>query len=741
MEQHLPPEYFKLIRDVLREKKDEPQRPLKRKRGRSAATADEVIEVQSSPEPEVIEVESTDELFEEPQEEDAEDEEYESEDFEDVTEPVVSPEPEGDISVSVETKRTDKGSPKRSRNVVSNEERHWRRYFHMAHLLCLCVHGSVRNDWINNGKLQKKLCRLIPDKILQQLHPEKDEEMPLRSTRKLLDGLKCCMEIWNKHWRITKSYQGTGCYMKQWDEIRTWIDKRSGITKKEFIKQILKGAGDRDVAAQGFVAFLRSCNVNARLIMSLQPPDFSDLRATETRNALVSPATLFKYPIFWCEVWDKFSKRWITIDATNIKTIEQVKTQSKMEPKGAGCCQRNLLRYVVGFDRKKGCRDVTRRYSHWFNCKCIRKRITKDPKDAEWYTKVLQKLHERKRTRMDDYEDEYFEQRDESEGMPDNIQDLRSHPRYILEKDLKINQIVKPGCKECGYLNLHHKKDLLKVYEKKDILELKSARQWYMEGRVLKVGCKSLKSVPKRSRAGKEEDEMERLYPLNDTELYVPPLASEPTGKIVKNAFENIEIFVPSMIPANCVLIKSDVAVKAARFLQIEYARAVTAFSFEKGRTTKPVIGGVVVARWFKEAVLCAIEGLQSAIEQDEYEKNEIASLTRWNLLLVKLRIRSELDTTYGKVEEGLREERPIEGEDEEDVAGGGGFLVAGNEAVPEPVAEFGSSDADHGLDGQQHEQSESLHESDEMVEFENEQDANDSYDEFMNELEMSESE
>lgn len=767
MGEKLSPEYFKLIRDVLREKKDEPQRPLKRKRGRQPPKQpSEVIDVESLPEPETIEIESTDELFEEPHRQNSDDiknnsnneyydqgvdenynsddNEYQSDEFEDVTEPSGTSEPLGDISISVDTRRTDSKVTKKARNVVSNDERHWRRYFHMASLVGLMFHGYVRNDWINNSKLQKKLCKLVPDRILENLHPEKDEELPLRSTRKLLDGLKMCMEIWNKHWKSMQSYEGIGCYMKFWDEIKHRYNAKLRFTETDFVKRVLKGVGNRDLAAQGFVALLRSCNVNARLIMSLQPPDFSDLKVTDSRDRHVSPSTLFKYPIFWCEVWDKFSKKWITIDAINFKTMEQIRSQSKLEPRGTGCCQRNLLRYVIGFDRKKGVRDVTRRYSHWFNCKCIRKRITKDPQGDEWYAKVLKRLHERKRTRMDDYEDEYFEQRDETEGMPDNIQDLKNHPRYILEKDLRINQVVKPGCKECGFLNVHNKKDLWKVYEKKNILDLKSARQWYMEGRILKVGSRSMKKVPKRTRFPKEDDEEENLYSWEDTELYVPPLASEPDGKILKNAFENIEVFVPSMIPYNCVLIKSDLAVKAARLLRIEYARAVTSFNFEKGRTTKPVIGGVVVAQWFKDAVLCAIEGLENIAEQENFEKRELENLTRWNLLLVKLRIKSELNTAYGKVEELPRDasENDVQdpntyGEDGDDEIMEGGFIVGGNGTSPLPQSESKLEVSYEDKGSSEEEQVESKH----SVDPQDGQDGHDSYDEFLGELDMSEPE
>lgn len=65
---------------------------------------------------------------------------------------------------------------------------------------------------------------------------------------------------------------------------------------------------------------------------------------------------------------------------------------------------------------------------------------------------------------------------------------FENHPYYVLEQDIKQTQIVKPGCKECGYLKVHGKVGkVLKVYAKRDIADLKSARQWYMNGRILKL--------------------------------------------------------------------------------------------------------------------------------------------------------------------------------------------------------------------------------------------------------------
>lgn len=716
MDNDLSREHFHLIRKVLRESPQKQQdRPLKRKkrniRGYDTRVPEPAvtISINSSPEPEretdVVNLDSSSELSDSRRDDDqegdsADDDDYASDEFEDVTEPVPS-EDIGDVSVTIDS--TSKKAKKKSavKNMCSNEERHWRRYYHMAYLACLMVHGARVNEWINNSKLLRRLSKLIPESLFNLLHPEKDEEMPLRSTRKLLDGLRKCMELWQKHWKIKRRYNGLEYYMRNWQEISGEVDMKKTFTEKEFVRQVIRGHGNCDLATQGFVALLRSCNVNARLIMSCQPPDFTNLKEREPASTRdYSYEDVFKYPIFWCEVWDKFSKKWITIDPTNLKTIEQVRTASKLEPRGVACCRRNILRYVIGYDRKNGCKDVTRRYAAWFNSKCRRRRITNNTIGSVWFNKVISALHRRKRTKIDDYEEGYFEERDANEGMPDNLQDLKNHPKYILEKDLRNTQVLKPNCKECGYLNVNNGKHILKVYDRKDLIELKSAKQWYMEGRVLKVGSRVRKKIMKTARGSKfrntnDEPEEERLYSVEDTELFVPSPASVPDGKIEVNSYGNIEVFTPTMIPANCCLIENPQAIKAAKFVQVEYARAVTGFKFEKGNASKPVIGGVVVARWFKDAVLAAIDGIEYLSEMEKREAHELSALNDWNVLLMKIRIKRNLNVTYGTVQEqgGLEDnnDRSSVHEDHDDDMGfgGGGFFPSANadNEVAQPTA------------------------------------------------------
>ncbi|AJU45969.1 Rad4p [Saccharomyces cerevisiae YJM1273] len=751
MNEDLPKEYFELIRKALNEKEAE-KAPLSRRRrvrrknqplpdakkkfktGLNELPRESVVTVNLDSSDDGVVTVPTDDSVEEIQ---SSEEDYDSEEFEDVTD---GNEVAGVEDISVEIKPSSKRNSdarRTSRNVCSNEERKRRKYFHMLYLVCLMVHGFIRNEWINSKRLSRKLSNLVPEKVFELLHPQKDEELPLRSTRKLLDGLKKCMELWQKHWKITKKYDNVGLYMRTWKEIEMSVNNKRNfktLKRSDFLRAVSKGHGDPDISVQGFVAMLRACNVNARLIMSCQPPDFTNMKIDTSLNGNNAYKDMVKYPIFWCEVWDKFSKKWITVDPVNLKTIEQVRLHSKLAPKGVACCERNMLRYVIAYDRKYGCRDVTRRYAQWMNSKVRKRRITKDEFGEKWFRKVITALHHRKRTKIDDYEDQYFFQRDESEGIPDSVQDLKNHPYYVLEQDIKQTQIVKPGCKECGYLKVHGKVGkVLKVYAKRDIADLKSARQWYMNGRILKTGSRC-KKVIKRTVGrpkGEAEEEEERLYSFEDTELYIPPLASA-SGEITKNTFGNIEVFAPTMIPGNCCLVENPVAIKAARFLGVEFAPAVTSFKFERGSTVKPVLSGIVVAKWLREAIETAIDGIEFIQEDDSRKEHLLGALESWNTLLLKLRIRSKLNSTYGKIAEEepnvTKEQNTADNHDNTETFMGGGFLpgIANQEARPysEP------SEPEDSLD---------YVSVDKAEESATDDDVGEDYSDFMKELEMSE--
>ncbi|CEP63306.1 Rad4p LALA0_S07e07140g [Lachancea lanzarotensis] len=673
----LSEEYFDLVRQAVREEKEIPKRKKRRLPKYEAKPSPEeakvvvVLDSDENHDKESFNEKSSDVDFSQ-----EEDEDFDSDEFEDISD--LDSNEKGSqqkgVSVTIDPKLSGSNAKSKtnSRNLISNEERKFRKYFHMLHLITLMVHGSIRNKWLNDHALHAKLSKLVPDSVFELLHPTRDEELPLRSTRKLLDGLKKCMEIWQKHFNRITRLETQGLYMFEWDELSgPWEQPSRYMSQKLFNKKVAHGRGSLEVAAQGFVAMLRACGVNARLVFNIQPPDFtnnkplnvdgkltpgeyladsgsaSKLRRRKNAANKKNDTAQDRYSIFWCEVWDKTTKKWITVDPMGQKTIEQIRHHTELEPQGKAR-KNNIFRYIIAYDRKEGCRDVTRRYTIHYNSKTRKRRVTKTPEGEEWFQRVLTRLQGRKRTRTDDLEDAYFEQRDQTEGIPDNMQDLKGHPHYVVENDIKWNEVLKTNCKECGFLRLKNNTASLKVYRRRDIVVLKTARSWYTEGRILKPGAKALKTTKSREFKTGELTE-ERLYPFDQTDLFVPePLG--PEDEIHTNVYGNIDIYVDSMIPAGACLIESPVAVKAAAFVKVEFAKAVTGFKFEKKRVAKPQITGIVTAQKYREAVEAAIDGLEYTAEEDKRQEHELQALQHWNLLLAKLRIKQRLISSHGNV-------------------------------------------------------------------------------------------
>ena len=127
----------------------------------------------------------------------------------------------------------------------------------------------------------------------------------------------------------------------------------------------------------------------------------------------------------------------------------------------------------------------------------------------------------------------------------------------------------------------------------------------------LVLGEHPMKMVPVRAvtlTRKREVEEAERdgeklkqgLYALHQTDWIIPPPIEN--GIIPKNAFGNIDCYVPTMVPKGAVHIPLKSTVRICKRLDIDFAEAVTGFEFGKQRAV-PVITGVVVAKEHEHAV------------------------------------------------------------------------------------------------------------------------------------------
>ncbi|KAJ6582797.1 hypothetical protein B0H10DRAFT_1890357 [Mycena sp. CBHHK59/15] len=403
----------------------------------------------------------------------------------------------------------------------------------------------------------------------------------------------------------------------------------------------------------------------------------------------------------------------------------------------------NRMVYVLAFEEDGYARDVTRRYARQFAAKVAKVQGGQKPRGRKeaWWDRVVESVQRPYRLHRDDVEDVELETAQLMEGMPTTVGGFKDHPMYVLVRHLTQTQTLHPPPPQTRELGKFRGES---VYPRTAVVSLKTAENWMRsEGRQVKEGEQPMKLVKMRASTlgrmrevevlreglrvagehaepeaeanggGGEQGEgsaerrakewgnevMQGLYAFSQTELYVPDpvvdvrpsfppfcvlgLTRPSQGKIPKNNFGNIDLYVPSMLPAGAVHIPYKGTAKIAKKLRFDYAEAVTGFEFRNRRATA-LMEGVVVAAENEAAMLEAYwEAEHDAAEKAHAKKRERV-LKRWTRLIHGLRIRQSLQEEYKD-----RQPTAFAGEQGEDVeilpglAGGGGFLAgAGADGV-----------------------------------------------------------
>ena len=147
-------------------------------------------------------------------------------------------------------------------------------------------------------------------------------------------------------------------------------------------------------------------------------------------------------------------------------------------------------------------------------------------------------------------------------------------------------------------------------------------------------------------------------------------------GRIPKNVYGNLDVYVPSMVPRGGAHIPHPETARAARIIGIDYADAVTGFSF-KGRHGTAVTNGAVVAAEYREAVEEVIKAFEDERAQAEQQKRSLAAQMLWKRFLVGLRIRERIESydIEGERDAVMRHEMDNAEDEDEYNDEGGGFL------------------------------------------------------------------
>ncbi|TVY35721.1 DNA repair protein [Lachnellula occidentalis] len=359
------------------------------------------------------------------------------------------------------------------------------------------------------------------------------------------------------------------------------------------------------------------------------------------------------FPVYWVEVLDEAHQKWLPVDPLVTETIAKPRA---FEPPGAD--RENNMSYVISFEDEGNAKDITRRYTKAYNSKTRKNRVESTPGGDKWWRKTMSKFSPPWNTDLDQIENTELAAAEAREPMPKNIQDFKDHPTYALERHLRRNEIL-VATREIGKVAAGRDtgtpggKRLENVYRRRDVKIARSADAWYRLGRDIKMGEQPAKTIPAKGRAdedvdvdvdmGGEIDERPgtNLYTEDQTELYeAPPVVN---GRVPKNSFGNIDVYVPSMVPKGGVHLPYDEASRAARILGIDYADALTGFDF-RGRHGTAVLKGIIVASEFREAVEEVIQGFRHERDREREEMRSLAALRMWKRFLVGLRIKARVD-------------------------------------------------------------------------------------------------
>ncbi|KAL8822185.1 MAG: hypothetical protein Q9170_008400, partial [Blastenia crenularia] len=267
-------------------------------------------------------------------------------------------------------------------------------------------------------------------------------------------------------------------------------------------------------------------------------------------------------------------------------------------------------------------KDVTRRYTRSYTAKILPMRVDVKAEGKSWLDGVMKlfRYPSQERREREIKEDEDLAKREASEPMPRNIADFKNHPVFALERHLRRNEIVHPKC-EVGRVNIgvgtagggSENARTESVYRRTDVLVCKTAEQWFRLGWEIRAQAQPVKRLPPARRREQrrrdelvldEEEDVEEgeagkaLYAPHQTALYTPPPIPASGHPIPRNAFGNLDIYTPSMVPARGYHSTHPLTAIAAKTMGIDAVDAVTGFTFSGRRGKAVITGAVVLDHW-----------------------------------------------------------------------------------------------------------------------------------------------
>lgn len=405
----------------------------------------------------------------------------------------------------------------------------------------------------------------------------------------------------------------------------------------------------------------------------------------------------FVTPTYWAEVISPITHQIFPVDPFILTPSVATKPEhlNLFESRGARADKaKQVFAYIIAYSPDGTAKDVTTRYLKkrmWpGRTKGVRLPVERIPihdskgkikhhEEYDWFKTVISGYTrpDHMRTAVDDIEDatdlkpvkpEKKEATKEKEG---TLQFYKTSAEYVLERHLRREEAIIPDAEPVKHFTAGKGEDKKEepVFLRKDVLVCRTGESWHKEGRQIKPNQTPMKMVPIRAvtlTRKREVEEAERdggeklkqgLYARDQTEWIIPPPIVN--GVIPKNAYGNMDCFVPTMVPEGAAHIPLRSTGKICKRLGIDYAEAVTGFEFGKQRAV-PVVTGVVVAKEHEEVVLREWEKDEEERRIKEEGKREKVALAMWKKLIVGLRIVERVRGEYGEGGEMKEESNPF---------------------------------------------------------------------------------
>lgn len=400
------------------------------------------------------------------------------------------------------------------------------------------------------------------------------------------------------------------------------------------------------------------------------------------------------FPIYWTEVISPITNDVYPVDSFTLNPAVAT-TQGHLalfESRGAKADKaKQVFAYAIAFSSDGTAKDVTTRYlkRHMWpgRTKGVRLPVEKLPvynrkgkimhhEEYDWFKSVMSGYMRTSnmRTAVDDLEEAkdlkaLKQEKKKITERPETLQGYKNSADFVLGRHLRREEAILPGSTlvKTFLTGKGEKAKEEPVYRRKDVAICRTGESWHKEGRQVKAGEHPMKMVPVRAvtlTRKREVEEAERgggvkltqgLYAWDQTDWIIPPPIQN--GVIPKNAFGNMDCYVPTMVPKGAVHIPLRSTTKICKRLGVDFAEACTGFEFGNQRAV-PVITGVVVAAEHEELVIDEWKKDEEERKIKEEGKREKFALAAWRKMLMGLRIMKRVQEEYGAdADEDLKEE------------------------------------------------------------------------------------